>query len=130
VNRLVGRGWATVELDRAAEELASGLEPGATFVDAPRSVLLGARCRVGRARSREHGPRWIVLLEPDTEGRLAAFLARSGEGWAAAWEADEAGGRLELGGGASGPLGEERLVDPTFPAGPFRLRSAAATIER
>jgi hypothetical protein len=127
---LVGRGWATVELDRAGEALVGLLEPAATFSDAPRSALLGARCRVGRARSSEHGPRWIVLLEPDTEGHLAAFLARSGEGWAATWDVDDAGGGLEPGRGAAGPLGEERLVTGTPPAGPFRLRLAAATIER
>ena len=31
-----------------------------------------------------YGPA-IVLLEPSTEGRLAATLARHGEGWCATW---------------------------------------------
>jgi hypothetical protein len=90
-------------------------------------VLLGARCRVGRARESEGEARWIVLLEPDTEGRLAAFLARSGEGWAAVWETD---GDADPGRGTAGPLGQERLVDGRPPSGPFRMRLAAATIER
>jgi hypothetical protein len=126
VSPSVGRGWATVELDRAAGELASLLVEGATFADAPRSALLGARCRVGRAQEEEMGARWIVLFEPDTEGRVAAFLARAGEGWAAAWDADDPPGR---GRGVAGPLGDERLADRSAPAGPFRLRLVAATIE-
>jgi hypothetical protein len=126
VSPAIGRGWATVELDRAAGELAGLLEGGATFADARRSALLGARCRVGRARADEGRARWIVLLEPDTEGRVAAFLARAGEGWAATWDADDRPGR---GGGVVGPLGDERLADRSPPAGPFRLRLAAATIE-
>jgi hypothetical protein len=126
VSPTVGRGWATVELDRSAGELAGLLDQGATFADAPRSALLGARCRVARARADEGGVRWIVLLEPDTEGRVAAFLARAGEGWAAAWDAVDPPGP---GRGVVGPLGEERLADGSPPAGPFRLRLAAATIE-
>lgn len=124
----IGRGWATVELDRAAGELAGLLESGATFADAPRSVLLGARCRVGLARADEGGARWIVLLEPDTEGRVAAFLARAGEGWAADWAAADPDDRGRARGFA-GPLGVERLAEQTPQAGPFRLRLAAATIE-
>jgi hypothetical protein len=122
----IGRGWATVELDRAAGELADQLDEGATFADAPRSALLGARCRVGRARAGVSAARWIVLLEPDTEGRIAAFLARAGEGWAVDWDADDTPDR---GRAVAGPLGEERLADRSPPGGPFRLRLAAATIE-
>jgi hypothetical protein len=122
----IARGWATVELDRAAGELAGLLDEGASFSDAPRSALLGARCRAGRARADENGVRWIVLLEPDTEGRVAAFLARAGEGWAADWDRDDP---PDLGTGVQGPLGQERLTERSPPAGPFRLRLAAATIE-
>lgn len=105
-------GWATVELDRATEELAHLLAPDAAFRDAPSSVLLGARCRIGPAAA--PATMRIVLLEPDTEGRLAATLARSGEGWVATWEIEDAtvGGR-SVSAARPGPLGLERLrLDP------------------
>ncbi len=127
MKQVVGRGWATVELDRAAEALADRLEPGGSFVDAPRSAILGAACRVGRGGAGGADTGLIVLLEPDTEGRLAALLARNGEGWAAVWETDDDDGR---GGGEVGPLGRERLVGGTPATGPFRLLLSAATIER
>lgn len=129
MNRVVGRGWATVELERAASELAGSLAPDAVFEAAPRSAILGARCLRGRARhgaEDEGGADWIVLLEPDTEGRLAAFLARSGEGWAATWTTTTPPQRT---GGAPGPLGEERLEDTRGAAGPYRLLLSAATID-
>jgi hypothetical protein len=81
---IVGVGWATVELDRAEEQLrtagCSGWEP------ATRDDHLGATARMCHGP----GPR-VVLLEPDTEGRLAASLARFGEGVAAVYV-----GRIEL----------------------------------
>ncbi len=123
----VGRGWATVELDRAAEELADRLEPGGSFVDAPRSAILGAACRVGWGGGGAADAGLIVLLEPDTEGRLAAWLARNGEGWAAVWETDGDDGRA---GREVGPLGRERLIEGSAATGPFRLLLSAATIER
>lgn len=129
MTRVVGRGWATVDLERAAAELADRLAPGAGFEVAARSALLGARCLRGRARSDGVIGGWIVLLEPDTEGRLAGYLARFGEGWAATWTvpADVTGDqRLRW---AGGPLGDERLVEATATAGPFRLLLSAATID-
>jgi len=110
-------GWATVELDRAAAALAHLLVPGSTFNDAPSSVVLGARCRMGPAIDRA-GLR-IVLLEPETEGRLAATLARSNEGWAATWAATPATA-IPLGAARPGPLGNERLLGGSF-TGPHRL---------
>ena len=65
--RLVALGWATVDLDRTAGEFGLRVEPG------PSDRLLGARCGM------VVGP-GVVLLEPATEGRLAASLARWGEG--------------------------------------------------
>ena len=130
MTRVVGRGWATVELERAARELADSLAPDAAFEAAPRSVILGARCLRGRARHHgedDDGADWIVLLEPDTEGRLAAFLARSGEGWAATWTTPTS---PEVTGGAPGPLGDERLDDTPGAAGPYRLLLSAATIDQ
>lgn len=66
---LLGVGWATVEIDRAATEF-----PMATFAGAPDDPLLGAFARRSVADGR------LVLLEPSTEGRLSATLARWGEG--------------------------------------------------
>jgi hypothetical protein len=66
-------GWATVDLDRAFAEF--GGPAGA--VDVADDQLLGARGRLLADRPPEPP---IVLLEPSTEGRLAASLARHGEG--------------------------------------------------
>lgn len=134
MTRVVGRGWATVDLERAASELADSLANGAAFHEAARSALLGARCLVGRAGAADPGMDedrhdWIVLLEPDTEGRLAGYLARFGEGWAATWALPEdAAGRLGTG-LAPGPLGLERLAEGAAVGGPFRLLLSAATID-
>ena len=80
--RLAGVGWATVELDRAEAELDLWLAPvadegehGPEETDEPH---LGARTRV-RASPGLPGEA-LVLAEPATEGRLAASLARDGEG--------------------------------------------------
>lgn len=135
MTRVVGRGWATVELERAAVELAGGLAPGASFQGAARSDLLGARCLVGRARAADKDadddrPVWIVLLEPDTEGRLAGYLARFGEGWAVTWTLTDHPAGSRGTGVAPGPLGEERLAQGSAVAGPFRVLLSAATIDR
>ena len=114
-------GWATVELDRAVKELSHLLAPGSTFEVAPPSVILGARCRVGVAA--EAPVMRIVLLEPDTEGRLAAALARSGEGWVATWVLDPWAGVpvRHVSRARPGPLGEERQVFGLPPSAPYRL---------
>ncbi len=111
-------GWATVELDRAARELSHLLAPGAGFSPAAASVILGARCRSGRAA--EAGL-WIALLEPDTEGRLAGTLARSGEGWAANWVRAGAAATQRLSAERPGPFGPERLVLDGPATRPHRL---------
>jgi len=120
LSRTVGRGWATVELDRAEAHVRDLLGTDLQFSDALRSALLGARCRRAATTDGE----WIVLLEPDTEGRLAAFLARHGEGWAVTWESGRA-----MGSGVAGPLGPERLARDEPVRGPFRLILTPATIE-
>jgi hypothetical protein len=83
-NRIEGVGWATVELDRAAEEFRVGLDlpRSGAFRDGPPDGFLGAHTRFAFVRRRGI---WIVLVEPSTEGRLAAFLARHGEGIAAVY---------------------------------------------
>ena len=76
---LAGVGWATVELDRAEAELAEWLagdapDPAADALE----PVLGARCASAAADGLPGAE--LVLLEPTTEGRLAASLARDGEG--------------------------------------------------
>ena len=115
-------GWATVELDRAARELSDLLGSGVVFQDAPSSEALGARCRVGWSVA-EEGVR-IVLLEPETEGRMSATLARHGEGWVATWVAEATvrpSSGAQLSGARHGPFGDERLVLGGPVTGPHRL---------
>ena len=108
-------GWATVELDRAAAVL--GEELGTTFTPAARDALLGASVR--RSTGKEPP---ILLLEPDTEGRLAGALARHGEGLVALYlrvaQLEELLGQLSIRAG-SGPFGPARLVPGGPPWGPF-----------
>jgi hypothetical protein len=63
-------GWATVDLERTA----SGV-PALQFGDAGEEPVLGARALRARVGSID-----LLLLEPSTEGRLAGWLARYGEG--------------------------------------------------
>lgn len=110
---VVAVGWATVELDRAASQVgaALGVVPGA-FEDAAPEPLLGAHCRLGpviEGPGEGRGFR-VVLLEPSTEGRLAATLARLGEGPAAAWVERRSAMPSRLSVEAVGPLGAARLV--------------------
>lgn len=116
--QLVGIGWATVELERAARELGSqlGIDPGA-WVPTPRDALLGARAWSAPAPV-DAGPA-IVLLEPDTEGRLAATLVRFAEGVGAVYLRDPVEGRSAPAAGSShlrasavaqSALGPARLV--------------------
>jgi hypothetical protein len=113
--RVVGIGWSTVDLERAATELSS--TAGFDAESAEPDALLGATARIGRDVGT--GP-VTVLLEPFTEGRLAAFLARHGEAPCVLYLAPPAGGleaavarlaaaRIRTRGG-SGPLGPAALV--------------------
>jgi hypothetical protein len=126
---VLARGWATVELDRAAAELAGALEPGTAFEPAPSCVHLGASCRIGRlAAPGDEDGQWLILLEPSTEGRLALTLARHGEGWCATWLDTDPDGSTPRSAARVGPLGPERLLLDGPPSGPHRLIVAAATI--
>lgn len=101
--RSIAVGWATVDLERAA--LALGRETA----EAPSDDALGARCRIVSVGLPTAAARpAIVLLEPSTEGRLAAFLARSGEGWIAAWYDVPSRRGMRLGPRTAGPFGFER----------------------
>lgn len=127
--------WATVELDRAELEVVGALagktdgltDPGVE--DAPDERVLGARARL----LRYPGDREVLLLEPSTEGRLAAALARHGEGRVALYlltdasapeRARRAGFKLTSEG--RGPFGAERLVLDGPRSGPFLLLAGLA----
>jgi hypothetical protein len=121
-------GWATVELDRTEERFRAIL--GDTFAgatDGPDDVALGARCRTIRTiRTADDDRPVVVLLEPSTEGRLAATLARHGEGPAAVWlraasalqDVASTPGRSVP---AAGPFGTEVLLLDALSSGPHRL---------
>jgi hypothetical protein len=102
--------------------------PAARFVEVDPTPALGARCRM--ARGVLPTGMTLVLLEPNTEGRLAASLARHGEGPAAVWLAvgdlPAALAGLRSAGLATsvqrpGPLGAERLFLDGPMYGPHRL---------
>lgn len=118
--RPVAVGWATVDLDRAALELAGvlGLAP-AVFVPANDSVTLGGRCRV--AADILPDGLFLAILEPTTEGRLAGRLARLGEGPAAVWLPLGTVAAADSSGAQPGPFGSERLVPGGPSQGPYRL---------
>lgn len=127
--RPIALGWATVELERATVEFAAELGiPAGRFVGAAETFTLGARCRV--AREALAVGLSLVLLEPATEGRLAATLARLGEGPAVVWLAvadlAAATAGLRVAGIATsveraGPFGAERLLLDGPIHGPHRL---------
>ncbi|MEW5992319.1 MAG: hypothetical protein AB1736_13370 [Chloroflexota bacterium] len=120
-------GWGTVELDRAETEIGEALAAGRLdgrpdAEGAPDDGILGARCRILRSG----GAQQIVLLEPSTEGPLAAALARHGEGHVAHYLLVDAGAPerarqagFQLSAEAGGPLGRQRLVVTGPRWGPF-----------
>jgi hypothetical protein len=127
---LVGVAWATVDLDRAEAELDPWLAPRGEAVAAHRAhdadPHLGARTRCRGAGSLPGGS--LVLAEPSTEGRLAASLARDGEGPCAlylavpegldAWRRGARGRGLLTSTVRPGPLGPSALVVGGGVAGP------------
>ena len=115
--RFVAIGWATVDVDRAARGF------GVTIREAEPDLLLGAHCWIAGGASDP-----LVILEPSTEGRLAATLARHDEGPHVAWFEGEAAGN-DASPWTPGPFGLERLR-PGPSHGPHRLVVARATIGR
>lgn len=134
---LAGIGWATVERERAIRELdellgtegAADLAAGrqrASWQPAARDELLGASAWIRVAPG--NPSTMLLVLEPDTEGRLAASLARWGEGVLAVYVRPAAAEVFEPGAqptpanhdpeppaplrtaAGSGPLGPGRLV--------------------
>jgi hypothetical protein len=130
--RLVAVGWATVDTDRAEADLDTWLGPPREGGrDAGDDLHLGARVRLRGAGSLPGD--WLAFLEPATEGRAAASLARHGEGPCAlylhpavgldAWLAwtREAGIREWAGEPRPGPLGLEIALAGVPSAGPHVL---------
>jgi hypothetical protein len=114
--RLIAVGWATVEADRAIHELAHALGIDHTsFRAAAASPALGATCLIAPVPL--PGGTALAVLEPATEGRIAAALARWDEGPVVAWYA---AGALDAR-GAPGPFGPERLAGRDPLTGPHRL---------
>ena len=145
VGDLAALGWATVDADRATA--ATQRDADFSFTTLPDDEHLGARV----AGSLDRRPATLVL-EPATEGRLAATLVRGGEGpaalylvagagglerlVAAGWAAREvpagagaaAGARVAVGAAAirPGPLGPALLLPGGVAWGPHLLVVAAA----
>jgi hypothetical protein len=72
--------WATVDLERALHdlgEIGEAAAPASASAEAMPDAHLGARVVYVPARD---GRPALALAEPTTEGRLAATLARHGEG--------------------------------------------------
>lgn len=124
--------WATVDVDRVLAGIGLAAER------LPNDRLLGAAVRL--ARPLEGEP--IALLEPTTEGRIAATLAQSGEGPAGQYVLATGGlSSLVVRAAAAGigikraddgPFGASALVLGGPPAGPHFVLVAgpAGTIER
>jgi hypothetical protein len=112
--RTIAVGWATVDLDRAARELAAdlGIDPRA-FVAAPGSAALGATVRVAPAVLPDGIA--IAILEPSIDRRLAGILARHDEGPVAVWLV--AAGDGVAGAGAAAAEAEAPAAEAE--AGPF-----------
>jgi hypothetical protein len=130
---LLGFGWSTVELDRTEDELSMWLGDRPADADGA-DEHLGARTRL-----RESGGlpgEWTVLLEPTTEGRAAASLARDGEGPCViylapaagldAWVAAARERGVTVGGGREGPFGEQVILAGA-PTGPHVIVCAGRT---
>jgi hypothetical protein len=127
--RIVALGWATVDTERTVGDFRAALDATGDGEPGEPDPLLGAHVRV------LHDPRLpggrVALLEPSTEGRLAATLARDGEGPCALYLAppdslDAWLGRARSGGVAGsrpdvGPFGRASLVLGGPVAGPHLL---------
>jgi hypothetical protein len=128
---LAAVAWATVDLDRAEAELDPWLAPRDAGDAVPAAPVvadphLGARTRLRGGGGLPAGI--LVLSEPSTEGRLAASLARDGEGpcalYLAVAEGVDAWRRTARGRGTrtsivqDGPLGPSALVLGGGVAGP------------
>jgi ribosomal protein S18 acetylase RimI-like enzyme len=110
--RIIAIGWATVDGERAALEWAP-----LRFARAPGDEALGAFAWLSTL---EDGI-VLALLEPSTEGGLAAALARHGEGPVAVWVRGVGPSPLGVALAASALGGRSWLTRPAHPWGPFLL---------
>jgi hypothetical protein len=125
--RVLAVGWATVELERAVPQLAGILgTTDAAFVEVAGSTALGARCLAAGGLLDDDV--LLAVVEPSTEGRLAAALARWDEGPVVAWYAIAAES-VAPGTGIAlpGPFGPEWVVRGDPLTGPHRLLVASET---
>jgi hypothetical protein len=111
--RLLAVGWATVDIERTLADL--GATDAAPAAD---EALLGARAWRVHA-----GATTVLVLEPITEGRLAAALARRGEGICALYLGSDGSREGVLRTTALGMPG--RLLPHDQPWGPFVIEVAA-----
>jgi hypothetical protein len=131
--RLVATGRATVDLDRAEADAREAMDVRRISA-AGDDELLGAHCRIVATQRGDA----IVLLEPSTEGRLAAALAKFGEHHVVDYVAGTgdvvrtaAAAGVALSAVAGGPFGRQRLVLGGPRWGPFVvIVEQAATIDR
>lgn len=109
--RLLGVAWATVDLERTIASLGEG--SAGAFGPLVLDEVLGARGRVAQT-----GATMLAILEPATEGRLAAALARRGEGIAGLYLAGTEG----AGGSRLTAIGRPgRALPHDRPIGPFLI---------
>ena len=123
---VLGLGWATVDTERSATEFVKALDLPGTATSVDRDWLVGAYAHQ-LVDERFPGGR-LVILEPSTEGRLAATLARDGEGPAVlylgafdgldAWLAHARTLGVVVSRPDGGPLGRSVLILGGAPAGP------------
>lgn len=111
--RLLAVGWATVDLERTLDDPGGG-RPVAILHE----PLLGAR-----AIRLDAGGTIVLVLEPSTEGPLAAALARRGEGICALYLAAVGSAGQ---GWRSSALGLPGRLLPHAPWGPFVIEVAGA----
>ena len=140
---LVGLGWCTVELERAELELDPWLGPRPSRtspgVELDRDGFLADEHLGARVLLREGAGlpgEWMVLLEPSTEGRTAASLARDGEGPCAlylraasgldAWLDAARDGGVTASSQRDGPFGVQVLLAGS-PAGPHVIVTEGRT---
>lgn len=110
-DEVLGLCWATVDLERTISDASL------PFVPAVRDRLLG-----GSVASVSLGPLVLLVEEPDTEGRLAAFLARSGEGLCAVYVARAEALELPTRRISPTPIGRSgSLLAHVWPWGPFMI---------
>jgi hypothetical protein len=110
--RITALGWATVDTERALHDFAAALDVAADGEPLDPDSLLGATVRVIRDERLPGGR--IALLEPSTEGRLAASLARDGEGPCALYLAPHDSLEAWLGRARSGGVAGSRPDDGPF----------------